>query len=82
MTSGPIQFSSVQSLSCVRLFATHTPGLPVHHQLPEFTQTTSWQIEGENIEAGTDFLFWALKSLQMVPAAIKLEDDCFLEGKL
>ena len=56
MTSGPIQFSSVQSLSCVRLFATHTPGLPVHHQLPEFTQTTSWQIEGENIEAGTDFL--------------------------
>ena len=37
------QFSSVQSLSHVRLFATpwtHSmPGLPVHHQLPEFTQT-------------------------------------------
>ena len=35
------QFSSVQSLSCVWLFATpcSTPGLPVHHQLPEFTQT-------------------------------------------
>ena len=37
-----IQFSSVQSLSRVRLFATpmkcNTPGLPVHHQLPEFTQ--------------------------------------------
>ena len=33
----------VQSLSCVRLFATpwigSTPPLPVHHQLPEFTQT-------------------------------------------
>ena len=33
--------SSVQSLSRVRLFATpcSTPGLPVHHQLPESTQT-------------------------------------------
>ena len=35
------QFSSVQSFSCV---CTHSmdqnmPGLPVHHQLPEFTQT-------------------------------------------
>ena len=37
-----IHFSSVQSLSHVRLFVTHeslTPGLPVHHQFPEFTQT-------------------------------------------
>ena len=36
------QFSSVQSLSHVRLWdpMNHsTPGLPVHHQLPEFTQT-------------------------------------------
>ena len=36
-------FSSVQSLSCVRLFANpmncNSPGLPVHNQLPEFTQT-------------------------------------------
>ena len=32
--------SSVQSLSHVRLFATPCmPGRPVHHQLPEFTQT-------------------------------------------
>ena len=31
------QISSVQSLSRVWLFA--TPGLPVHHQLPESTQT-------------------------------------------
>ena len=33
--------SSVQSLSCVRLYSTmdrSTPGLPVHHQLLEFTQ--------------------------------------------
>ena len=38
-----IQFSSVQSFSCVRLLCNpmnhSTPGLPVHHQLPEFTQT-------------------------------------------
>ena len=37
------QFSSVQLLSRVRLFETpmdhSTPGLPVQHQLPEFTQT-------------------------------------------
>ena len=34
------QFSSVQSLSHVRLFATPwTAARPVHHQLPEFTQT-------------------------------------------
>ena len=34
--------SSVQSLSCVWLCDSmdcSTPGLPVHHQLPEFTQT-------------------------------------------
>ena len=38
-----VQFSSVQLLSRVRLFATPwitaLPGLPVHHKLPEFTQT-------------------------------------------
>ena len=39
-----IQFSSVQSLSHVQLtlcspMDSRTPGLPVHHQLPEFTQT-------------------------------------------
>ena len=38
------QFSSVQSLSRVRLcdpMNCSMPGLPVHHQLPEFTQTQS-----------------------------------------
>ena len=37
-----LQFSSVQLLSRVRLcdpINCSTPGLPVHHQLPEFTQT-------------------------------------------
>ena len=39
---GDLQFSSVQPLSCVRLcdpMNRRMPGLPVHHQLPEFTQT-------------------------------------------
>ena len=37
---GRSNFSSVQSLSHVWLFETPwTMGLPVHHQLPEFTQT-------------------------------------------
>ena len=37
-----VQFSSVQLLSCARLcnpIECSTPGLPVHHQLPKFTQT-------------------------------------------
>ena len=42
---------------------------------------TSWQIEGIKVEAVTDFLLGALKSLQMVTAARKLKDACFLEGK-
>ena len=42
----------------------------------------SWQIDGETMETVTDFIFWALKSLQMVTAAIKLKDTCSLEGKL
>ena len=42
-----VQFSSVQSLSCVLLFATHESQHtrpPVHHQLPEFTQTHVHQV--------------------------------------
>ena len=42
---------------------------------------TSWQIEGIKVKAATDFLLGALKSLQMVTAARKLKDVCFLEGK-
>ena len=38
-------------------------------------------IDGEKGEAGRDASSWALKSLQMVSATRKLEDDCFLSGK-
>ena len=40
---------------------------------------TSWQIDGETV---ADFIFWPPKSLQMVIAATKLKDACFLEEKL
>ena len=43
---------------------------------------TSWQIDGETVETVTDFTFFALKSLQMVTAAMKLKDACSLEEKL
>ena len=44
---------------------------------------TSWQIDGEKVEAVTDFLPWAPKSLWTVTAIMKLKDACSsLEGKL
>ena len=43
---------------------------------------TSWQIDGETVEAVSDFIFWAPKSLQMVIATMKLKDAYSLEGKL
>ena len=43
---------------------------------------TSWQIEGEKVEAVTDLFLGAPKSLLMVTAAMKLKDICFLEEKL
>ena len=43
---------------------------------------TSWQIEGEKVEAVTYFTLWAPKSLWTVIAAIQLKDSCSLEGKL
>ena len=43
---------------------------------------TSWQIDGETVEKVAEFFFWALKSLQMVIAAMKLKDTYSLKGKL
>ena len=40
---------------------------------------TSWQIDGKTVEL-VEF-FWALKSLQMVTAALKLKDAYSLEDK-
>ena len=44
---------------------------------------TSWEIDGETVETGSNFVFfWAPKSLQMLIAAMKLKDAYSLEGKL
>ena len=43
---------------------------------------TSWQIDGKTMEAVTDFIWGAPKSLQMVTAAMKLKDACSLEENL
>ena len=43
---------------------------------------TSWQIDGETMETMRDFILGAPKSLQMVIAAMKLEDAYSLEEKL
>ena len=61
------QFSSVAQ-SCLTLcnpMDCSMPGLPVHHQLPEFT---AWQIEGEKVEAVIYFLFLGSK--------ITVDGDC------
>ena len=42
----------------------------------------SWEIDGETVETVSDLIFLALKSLQMVTAAMKLKDAYSLEGKL
>ena len=43
---------------------------------------TSRQIDGETVDIVSDFIFWALKSLKMVIATMKLKDVYSLEGKL
>ena len=43
---------------------------------------TSWEIDEETVETVTDFILGAPKSLQMVTAAMKLNDACSLEEKL
>ena len=44
---------------------------------------TSWEIDGETVETGSDFVcFWTPKSLQMVIAAMKLKDALLLRRKV
>ena len=43
---------------------------------------TSWEIDGEKVDAVSDFIFGAPKSLQMVTAAMELKDTYSLEEKL
>ena len=43
---------------------------------------TSWQIDGEQWKQWQTLFLWAPTSLQMMTAAMKLKDACFLEEKL
>ena len=43
---------------------------------------TSWQMDGEKIEAVRYFILGASKSLQMVTATMKLKNTCSWEEKL
>ena len=64
---------------------TEEAGLKLNIQetkIMSFGPITAWQTEREEVKAMTDFVFLAPKSLQMVPAAMKLKDACSLEGKL
>ena len=60
-------------------------GLNLNIQKTKITASgpiTPWQIDGETMEAVSDFTFGAPKSLQMVSAAMKLKDAYSLEEKL
>ena len=60
-------------------------GLKLNIQKTKITASspiTSRQIDGETMETFRDFSFGAPQSLQVVTAATKLKDVCFLEGKL
>ena len=43
---------------------------------------SSRQIDGKTVETVREFILGAPKSLQMVTAAMKLKDACFLKEKL
>ena len=47
-----------------------------------FGPITSWQIDGEKVEAVTDFFLFSPISLWMVTEAMELKDPFSLEGKL
>ena len=60
-------------------------GLKLNIQKTKITPSgpiTSWEVDGETVEAVSDCIFWAPKSLQTVIAAMKLKDAYSLEGKL
>ena len=43
---------------------------------------TSWQIEGEKMEAVTDFPFLGSRITGVGDTTMKLEDNCFWAGKI
>ena len=60
-------------------------GLKLNIQKTKFTTSspiTSWEIDGKQWKQWLTLFFWALKSLQMMIAAMKLKDTYSLEAKL
>ena len=60
-------------------------GLKLNHQKTKIMASspiTTWQIDGETVETCQTLFLGAPKSLQMVTAAMKLEDIHSLEEKL
>ena len=61
-------------------------GLKLNFQKTKIMESgpiTLWEIDGETMETVIDFILGgAPNSLQMVTAAMKLKDICFLEEKL
>ena len=60
-------------------------GLKLNIQKTKITTSgpiTSWQTDGKQWKQWETLFSWAPKSLQMVPAVMKLKDACFLEEKL
>ena len=62
------------------------PGLNLNIQKMKIMASgpiTSWQVDGETMQTVRVFIWGgAPKSLQMVTAAMKLKDTCFLEEQL
>ena len=85
-----VQFSSVTQ-SCPTLCdpMSSTPGLPVHHQLPEFTQThvhgvvmygcESWSVKKAECRRIDAFELWCWRRLLRVPWTARISNQSILE---
>ena len=63
----------LKSLLMIVKVVSEKVGLKLNIQKTKIMATgpiTSWEIDGETVETVSDFIFWALKSLQMVIAAM------------
>ena len=76
-----VQFSSVaQSCPTLCNLMNHSmPDLPIHHQLPEYTQTHVHCV-GDSIQPSHPFLK-RVSYLHQVTAAMKLKDTCSLKER-
>ena len=60
-------------------------GLKLHIQKTNIMAScpiTSWETDGKTVDTVADFILGAVKSLQMVTAAMKLKEACSLKERL